>query len=115
MNYRAQQFSETFNTQLGQEVWTFLNDRENLIRMETATYLSRPALEPLSPKLKARFGDAAFEDRMKRMTGHMVRQILEAHGYRLDRTGVRITTEGNGYTTAARYTLPNAPIDGVAA
>ncbi|MGY4366796.1 hypothetical protein ACVW1A_002861 [Bradyrhizobium sp. LB1.3] len=104
--YQPQQFSETFKTSLGQQIWAFLNEGENLIRMETASYLSRPALEALSPILKRRFGDAVFEDRIKRMTGHMVRQILEAHGYRLDRTGVRITTEGNGYSTAARYTLP---------
>lgn len=102
-NYEPQQFSEMFKTDLGQALWRFLNEPESMLRMETATYLSRPALEALSPSMQARFGDAVFEDRMKRMAGHMVRQIMEANGYRLDRTGVRITTEGNGFSTAARY------------
>lgn len=101
--YDPQHFSDTFNTELGRAIWDFLNEPDNLIRMETATYLGRPAVEPLSPGLDDRFGAPAFEDRVKQTTGHMVRQIMERQGFRFDRNGVRITTAGNRFTSGSRY------------
>ena len=101
--YDAQQFSNTFNTDLGRAIWAFLHEPDNLIRMETATYLGRPAVEPLSPGLEKRFGEPAFEDRVKQMTGHMIRQIMERRGFRLDQNGVRITIVGNRFTSGSRY------------
>jgi len=101
--YDAQQFRSTFDTELGSGIWAFLHEHDNLIRMETASYLARPAVEPLSPGLEARFGEPAFEDRVKQMTGHMIRQIKERMGYRLDQSGVRITTTGNRFTSGTRY------------
>jgi hypothetical protein len=101
--YDAQQFSNTFNTDLGRGIWAFLHEQDNLIRMETASYLGRPAVEPLSPGLEARFGAPAFEDRVKQMTGHMIRQIMERAGLRLDQSGVRITTTGNRFSSGTRY------------
>jgi len=103
ITYDPQQFLELYRSELGQALWLFLNEPASVLRMETATYLGRPALEALSPSLQQQFGPAVFEDRVKRMAGHMVRQILQAHGYQLDRTGVKITTPGNGFNTAARY------------
>ncbi|TXN17263.1 hypothetical protein FV219_00480 [Methylobacterium sp. WL122] len=102
-SYTPQQFSDVFNTDLGQAIWAFLQEPENLIRMETATYLGRPAIEPLSPILEARFGEPVFADRIKQMTGHMIRQVVENRGFRLDRMGVRITTPGSRFTSGARY------------
>jgi hypothetical protein len=105
LEYKPQQFSSLFNTPLGQGLWSFLNEPDSLLRMETATYLGRPALEPLSPVLEQRFGDDVFADQMKRMCGHMVRQVLESRGYRLDRNGVPITTTGNRFSSGSRYIL----------
>ena len=72
--------------------------------METATYLSRPAVEPLSPYLVKRFGDQVREDRIKQMTGHMVRQVIESRAYRVDRNNVRINRAGNIFVSGTRYT-----------
>ena len=69
------------------------------------TGLSRPAAEPLSPGLHAKFGDPVAVDRIKQMTGHMIRQLLENRGYRLDQSGVRITRKGNIFSSATRYSL----------
>lgn len=63
MNYNAGRYSTTFANEGGKEIWDFLADPENLIRMETATYLSRPAIEPLSPLLHERFGNRAKRGR----------------------------------------------------
>lgn len=101
--YKPDRFGSTFDNEGGDAIWAFLNENDNKIRMETATYLSRPALEPLSPKLLEKFGEAITEDRVKQMIGHMVRQIMEHLGYRLDQNDVRITREGNMFTRASRY------------
>lgn len=104
MTYNADRFRSTFETENGEEIWAFLNKHDNILRMETATYLSRPAIEPLSPVLLKEFGDKITEDRVKQMIGHMTRQIMERQGYRLDQNGVRITREENMFSRASRYT-----------
>ena len=40
---------------------------------------------------------------MKQMTGHMVRQIMEQNGYRLERSNVKIPRRDNMFSFAARY------------
>lgn len=48
----------------------------------------------------------------------MVRQIMEARGYLLDRSGVRIRRRGNLFFSGSRYRLPEqkkaAPTGGAA-
>nr|WP_306263365.1 hypothetical protein [Pararhizobium sp. IMCC3301] len=104
--YNPDRFNSTYETKNGEEIWAFLNEHDNIIRMETATYLARPAVEPLSPKLKAKFGDDITEDRVKQMIGHMVRQIMEKRGYHHDQNAVRISRALNIFTRASRY-APN--------
>lgn len=106
VTYVPGNFSDVSGTEFGVAVWAFLNEPDNLIRMETATYLSRPAVEPLSPVLLQRFTASDFNDRNKQMLGHMVRQIMEARGFAFDQSGVRITREGNVFSSGARYRYP---------
>ena len=101
--YRAARFSSTFSNEGGQEIWDFLNHGDNVIRMETATYLVRTAAEPLSPFLLSKFGGDIRAPRLKQMIGHMIRQIMESRGYHVDRNNVRITTTDNMFTSATRY------------
>lgn len=103
-DYEPRNFSNLADTPFGRGLWRFLNERENVVRMETATYLGRPALEAMSPELEREFGAEHFADKQKkRMAGHMTKQVLARSGLRLDRTGVRINTPGNLFSTAARY------------
>jgi hypothetical protein len=101
--FNAGTFRELASSPLGQSLWFFLNESDNLVRMETATYLERPAVEALSPGLLTRFGDEVRRDRTKQMIGRMVRQILERHGYRIDRQNVRISGEQNVFASGTRY------------
>lgn len=101
--YRPDKFAMTFKDESGQALWDFLNEPETVIRMETASYLSRPAVEPLSPSLLQRFGPMVKRDRIKQMIGHMARQVMEAKGYSLDRSNVKITRVGNMFASASRY------------
>ena len=100
--YDAQNFRDLAETPLGQEIWAFLKTRDNLTRMETATFLDRAAVEPIAPCLARNFGSEIAQDRLKQMIGHMTRQIMEALGYEIDRQGLRITRESL-FTTATRY------------
>lgn len=74
--------------------------------METASFLERAAVEPLAPGLVAEFGSNIAQDRIKQMIGHMVRQIMEARGYEIDRPGLRITRESL-FSSGARYQPQN--------
>ncbi|KZL15713.1 hypothetical protein [Pseudovibrio sp. Ad37] len=103
MQYNAERFNSTFKKETGAAIWEFLTERENIIRMETATYLSRPAIEPMSPLLVQRFGHKISNDRIKQMMGHMVRQIMEQRGYRLQQGNVKITSDENIFSRASRY------------
>lgn len=95
-------FSDVSNTPLGQAIWAYLQTQSSIACLETTTYLKRPALEGLQPHLIAQFGDDVRTDRIKRMTGRMVRQVMERRGYALDQTDVGIRV-GDLYKTAARY------------
>src|ERR1700687_3488144 len=88
LDYDAQNFRDQFETELGQEIWAFMKRPENLVRMETATYLGRAAVEPLAPGLLRMFGPGIAEDRLKQMIGHMARKIMEAMDFELDRSGL---------------------------
>ncbi len=102
LDYDPQNFRETYETDFGAELWAYLRRPDNLVRMVTATYLDRAAVEPLAPGLLRTFGPEVAEDRIKQMIGHMTRQIMTAMGYKIDRNGLRITRESM-FTTATRY------------
>ncbi len=101
-DFDAGSFSDIAATLTGVALWKLLNEPDSLIRLETATYLERPALEALQPQLVAKFGDTIRTDRWKQMIGRMARQVMLSHGYTLDRAGVRIR-RGELFSSAARY------------
>ncbi len=103
MEYIPGRYSSTYANEGGKEIWNYLTMPQNIIRMETATYLSRPAIEPLSPALLKRFGDEVRKDRIKQMMGHMVRQIMENGGYVLQQSNVKISNAGCIFSRASRY------------
>ncbi len=90
--YDPGRFTDIADTPLGRALWAFLNDRDNILRMETASELRRPAVEPLAPRLVERFGDDVRAHRVKQMIGHMTRQVMRRRGFALDRQGVRVRT-----------------------
>lgn len=105
MDFDAGSFSDLAGTDLGNRLWSFMNERETVVRMETGTYLSRPALEGVQPSLIERFGSEVSNennDRVKQMLGRMARQVMEHHGYQLDQMGVRLR-RNELFLSAARY------------
>ena len=100
--YNPGKFQSTYDTKLGHAIWDFLNEHDNLIRMETASELKRPALEALATRIAAKFGTPAKDDRVKQMTGHMVRQIMESRGFNHDVYHIKVRV-GDVFTYASRY------------
>ena len=108
-------YSDLSRTEEGRRLtdalWSFLNEKEIIIRLETTTYLKRPALEGIQPQLEERFDDELKAlkkenklDRWKQMLGRMTRQLLveDLGRYEVDKKNVRVRMDGI-FTTATRY------------
>jgi len=108
--YRPDIFAAIYKAENGPAIWDFLNQDINLTRMETASYLARPAVEPLAPFLLNEFDARITQLRVKQMIGHMARQIMEKRGYHLQQSNVRITRRGNFFASGSRYVLPEEPV-----
>ena len=105
MNYRTDKFEALYHGQNGQQLWDFLREHDSLLRMESATYLGRPAVEALSRDFKRSFPSLAAQHRGRQMMGHMVRQVMEADGYRLMRSNVKIKTPDSIFRRGSVFIL----------
>ncbi|HBC3509293.1 MULTISPECIES: hypothetical protein [Vibrio harveyi group] len=100
------------------EIWRLLNSGDNIIRMETAIYLSKPPVEAITPqllKLKVFQDnvDDAYREKIKRIIGMMIRQILEQRGFRAKRGRYRIsnkTGERQIFLTSLLFEKQNADV-----
>jgi hypothetical protein len=108
LNYDPEHFQNVFESDLGQAIWRYLREHDNVVRMVTASYLKRAAVEPLQPGLLAKFGPPVKADRVKQFIGHAVRRIMEANHHHLDRQGTRILQK-DLFTSGSRY-RPNAEL-----
>ncbi len=90
MKYDPWKFIKLAESKLGKQLWDFLNEHDNLIRMETATELKKPAVRALTIHLLSRFGEQVREMRVKQMIGHMVKQIMDKRGFEVDQRDVLV-------------------------
>ncbi|WP_253344436.1 hypothetical protein [Sphingobium sp. OAS761] len=86
---------------MGQRIWAFLTRPDVVARLETASELSKPAVEGIEEQLLEEFREEILADRVKQMVGHMVRQILEQRNWVLDQTDVKV--QSVPFSKAARY------------
>ena len=103
MKYDPWKFIKLAESDLGKQLWEFLNEHDNVIRMQTASDLKKPAAKALTRHLLKRFDDQVREFRVKQMIGHMIRQIVENHGYQLEQRDV-LVNDGL-FNKASRYKL----------
>jgi hypothetical protein len=103
MEYNPGKFTKLANEQIGIDLWNYLTQEDNVIRMETATELGRPAVEAMAGRLVGQFGDKVCEDRVKQMIGHMARQIMENGGYQMDAQNVKVIHDKRLFKKASRY------------
>jgi len=107
-DYKPKGFGDIFNIPLGQKIWKFLNTEDIWIRLELTTQLGHPAVEGIGDKLLEHFSnelkkDDLHTDRLKQAIGHMVRFIMESHGYKLKQKGVRCRKKTELFVFASRY------------
>lgn len=102
-SYRPDKFASAYQTFEGERLWRWLNHPRQVEAMETASYLRRPAIEALSPRLHATFGTLVGSLAVRQMVGHMVRQVMENRGHMVDRANVRIATPGNIFHYGTAY------------
>jgi hypothetical protein len=103
--YNPEKLASLHATEIGQQLWGFLTLPENLARLETASELSKPAVEGIEEQLLEAFRENVLADRVKQMIGHMVRQILEQRGWVLDQSDVKVRSVP--FMKAARYRRPD--------
>jgi hypothetical protein len=106
--YRAGHFGYLRGT-VGTALWAFLTEADNILRLRTAASVGRPAVEGLSDALIAEFGHEINEPRVKQVIGHMVKQIMDALGYEVDRPRVRTRSGFFSTGMSFRPKLPPGP------
>lgn len=102
IDYIPGSFSDVWANASAKAIWELLTQPHNVLRMETAAKLGRPAVEAVADLLESRFGQYLSVDRHKQMVGHMVRQIMEATGHSLESAAQKVRV-GTTFTKAARY------------
>jgi hypothetical protein len=104
--YRPDQFSDISDSEFAGRLWRFLTRSDILLRMDTATYLRRPACEAIQEELIDEFKEFQHNSqkttRYKQMCGHMVRQIMEQKEYVIDSQRIPLRV-GSLFRTATRY------------
>ncbi len=86
-----------------QRYWEWLWSDEAVYRMEAASDLGRVAVEPLQAGLLRDFPEEEVRSgRIKQMIGAMARQILEARGYEVVRSGGNIK-DRSLFTVGTKY------------
>lgn len=90
--YDPGNFKSLAETSLGTKLWPFLNRPDIVTRMDTATDLGNPAVAGIEEALLSEFGEELLDDRVKQMIGHMVRQVMEAEGYEIEKQNVTIAS-----------------------
>lgn len=99
--YSPDKFASVYKTPLGEKLWLLLNQGDNIARMQTASDLDQPALKPMEDILLQEIGEPMLDDRVKQMTGHMVRQIMESNGYVHDTSDIKLASVP--FYKASRY------------
>ena len=99
--YNPGKFASLYASALGQRLWAFLTQPDNVARLETTSELGKPAVEGIQEQLLAEFREDVLANRVKQMVGHMVRQILEQRDWVLDQTDVKV--QSVPFRKATRY------------
>jgi hypothetical protein len=105
LTYNPDKFASLYESDIGQRLWAFLTQPENIARLETASELSKPAVEGIEERLLHEFREEVLADRVKQMIGHMVRQILEQRDWVLDQSDVKV--QSVPFMKATRYRRPD--------
>jgi hypothetical protein len=112
-------FADIYSRQIGKDIWQLLNTEQVWLTLELTTYLKHPAAEGIGDIILEKFPNDFVQHspryhRLKQCVGHMIRQVMEANGYEMDKPKVKCHIN-KVFVYAARYrkvdsvkTTPNA-------
>ncbi|MCB0637362.1 MAG: hypothetical protein KDC54_12125 [Lewinella sp.] len=103
-DYDPGRFTDVSDTPIGKKLWAFLNKPETVASLEVASDLGKPAVCGIENTLLEEFAEDILEDRIKQLTGHMIKQIMESRGYVVDQNNVSIRSVP--FTKGTRYKKP---------
>lgn len=107
IDYNPKVFKRFYESDLGQRVWIFLNTPRIFDLMRLTSDFGKPAAEGIGDLLIEEFGaEVNNKDNKwtKKAIGHMIRPIMEHHGY--EKVGDRVflcTKKMDLFKSAARY------------
>jgi hypothetical protein len=103
MKYNPMNFRNLFETDKGRSLWKRLSEPQRVYDMKLLSEVRQPAVDGwLGRDLKAEFGDWMLQDQIKKMAGHMVKQIMDAQGYDWESKGVPTHCK-DVFVTGSRY------------
>ena len=107
--FEAGSHSSAFETETGAAIFNLLTSRVGLAMLlgAVASAPSRPPVVGIEPLLFSEVGEKAFTDVMKRLTGRIVRYIIEHVGGKYEGRGIKVTKALNShYSSGSTYSLP---------
>ncbi|MGB5447136.1 MAG: hypothetical protein WBM99_16730 [Psychromonas sp.] len=103
-DYYNNSYSTFKNSETYRKLFEFLNSHDNVIRMLTATELSRPALEGVQSGLIKEFEEDIKQDNFRRWVGRMIREVMILQGYLEKPTPKKLlSNEKNIFKTGGYY------------
>ncbi|MEC3950823.1 hypothetical protein [Sphingobium sp. HWE2-09] len=109
MPFQAGSHSPAFESETGQRIFDLLTSRIGVAMLIGAvcSASSRPPVVGIEPLLASQIGEPAFEDAMKRLTGRIVRYIIEHIGGKYETRGVKVTQAlASHYSSGSTYSFP---------
>lgn len=106
--FDAGSHSTAFETVVGQRIFDLLTSRLGVAMLIGAvcSAQSRPPVVGTEPLLASQIGEDAFTDPMKRLTGRIVRYIIEHIGGAYQSRGVKVTEDlGSHYKSGSTYSF----------
>jgi hypothetical protein len=110
MHFEAGSHTPAFQSETGQRIYDLLTSRIGVAMLIGAvcSASSRPPVVGTEPLLASQIGEPAFEDAMKRLTGRIVRYIVEHLGGKYETRGVKVTQAlASHYSSGSTYSFPN--------
>jgi len=119
MEYPAFRFTDLYhedneNYEEYQKLWEFLQTERIWDLLKLSTDFNHPAVEGIGDKLIEQFGHLMTSKnpnfkRIKQMIGHMVKVIMESHGYKTTST-IKCTKKTKPFTYGMRYKLDTGSV-----
>jgi len=97
-----------------EDIARYLLDPNTFIRMQVATELGRPAVEPLAAHLEKVFSVTHHKDweSTRQFIGFIVRGVMEKHNYEVEKGGCKVSSKQSVFNRATRYRLRSATSEG---